>query len=163
MSEAEVRDALPEDSLFEIQSPPGGKDYYLAGLNDPELTQTEQWQAGGTIDFEDGYVVRATDNVASLSDPQAYELFVLLNELLVELTGGEDTCVVIRTEVPQQIFPQSFTYISFPQRALLISTAGRGDGDDGGIAFRLDAHSSDSPEGGIAWSQSNQSGRCIYD
>lgn len=87
-----------------------------------------QWADGGEIIFRGGRVYRATRNLYSSNDRETYDLFAQLGVLLYQLTGGEDTCVMIRASIPQQIFPQTDTTFILPNKIISVGTADRGEG-----------------------------------
>lgn len=120
MALEELRAAYPADAIYVVEKAEG-----VAEDFDIWLVRGKTWEDGGSISFQGGRVWRATRNMRSSSDPDTYAMFALLNEMLLRLTGGRDTCLMVRTGVPQDIFPQSQTGLILPDRIIHLDTAAR--------------------------------------
>lgn len=122
MTQEEVAALIPSSSILVARK----------GPNVPEeldFWTILPWEQGGMIRFENGQVIKATRNWRTSDDLDTYEMFILLQDILTRLAGGSDyTCAATMTYAPQNIFPQSTTVFSLPDKNIEIGTASRGEG-----------------------------------
>lgn len=125
MTQEEVRELIPSSAIHVVPKGPDAPEEIVIWIISP-------WEQGGTIRFDNGQVVRATRNWRTSNELETYEMFVLLQEVLTRLTAGSDyTCAATMTYAPQDIFPQSITVLSLPDKIIEIGTASRGEGSTG--------------------------------
>lgn len=149
----EVRAVMPSESILDRFDTGDGREVWL-------IFPPESWEDGGSITFRNGQVIQAKGWVKDSDALNTYEMFALLNELLVQLTDGQDTCVMIRTLVPTDAFPQSETQLILPNRTIAFGTAFRGD--PGHVAISESIHDNPVPERETVRRNQGQTGHCVF-
>lgn len=97
-------------------------------FEDCTISDGTDWERGGEITFHDGAVWNVTRNLRSAIDLDAYELLVLISELVDEATEQDYVCASLGTFHPQELFPQTETLLVLPDRIISIGTAARDKG-----------------------------------
>jgi len=125
------------------------------------LEDGESWENSGEISFENGSVRRATRNWRTSENPETYELFILLNELLTQLTKGTDTCATIYTYSHGPQAPKGeVTMIVLPKKFVAITTHLRGD--QRSVSIQESLRVNPVPSSYKVYDDANGNGRCAF-
>ena len=86
---------------------------------------TAKFTGEGEIVFEDGRVWSASRNRLISDSAEAYDMFLQLYEVLLELTGGSETCAMVYTYLNPGL---KHMYLVLPEKIIEIGAGSHGPG-----------------------------------